>query len=144
MAVLNFPHLETISAPMQDLLAWLGKQRFLRRFYLAGGTALALHLGHRRSMGPDFFSETDPVHEPSRREIIAILAKRNGQVIENTARKYPQLRDFALMSLESMVCFDNADRDNPTELLVEIPWDTVRAFFITKVKRLGKDWFWSA
>ena len=34
-------------------------KNFKDRFYLAGGTALALHLGHRDSMDFDFFSEED-------------------------------------------------------------------------------------
>ena len=65
-------------------------------------------------------------------------------MIENTARKYPQLRDFALMSVESMVWFDNAEREHPLELLVEVPWEKVKTFFITQAKRLGQAWFWSA
>jgi Nucleotidyl transferase AbiEii toxin, Type IV TA system len=218
MAVLKSPHLETIPAQMLGLLAWLGEQAFLRRFYLAGGTSLALQLGHRRSVDLDFFSETDQIHEQTRREIISILAERNGQVVESTdgnllllvdgiqvgffsyayplldkglefqnarlaslldiglmkldalmgrgsrkdfydlyvlcqkipfdtlleagARKYPQMRDFALMSVESMLIFDNADRDNPPELLVEVGWDTVKAFFVTQARQLGKRWFW--
>jgi hypothetical protein len=219
MAVLNSPHLETISAKMADQLAWLGDYGFMRHFYLAGGTALALQLGHRRSMDLDFFSETDPVHGPSRREIIAILAQRNGQIVENAdgnlllsvdgihvgffsygymllepgpvfrnvrlaslldiglmkldalmgrgsrkdfydlyvlfrnipvealleagVRKYPHMRDFALMAVESMLWFDNAERDTSPELLEEIPWERVRAFFIVQAKQLGKLWFGS-
>jgi nucleotidyltransferase AbiEii toxin of type IV toxin-antitoxin system len=36
-----------------ELLSRLGE---VRTFYLAGGTALALHLGHRRSSDFDFFA----------------------------------------------------------------------------------------
>lgn len=39
-----------------DTLALLGKQSFLKPAYLAGGSALALQLGHRRSEDFDFFS----------------------------------------------------------------------------------------
>ncbi len=203
---------------MSDLLAWLGQKAFLRRFYLGGGTALALQLGHRRSFDLDFFSEIDTVHRQTREEIIGILVKRNGQVVENTdgnlllladgihvgffsygyallepgpefrniqlaslqdlglmkldalmgrgsrkdfidlytlsqtipfdmllqagARKYPQMRDFALMAVESMVSFENADRDVQPEMLINMPWSEVRAFFIAQVKQLGKNWFW--
>ncbi|GBE27430.1 hypothetical protein BMS3Bbin03_01355 [bacterium BMS3Bbin03] len=35
----------------------LKKQKWLRDFYLAGGTALALQIGHRRSVDFDFFSQ---------------------------------------------------------------------------------------
>src|SRR5512136_3469530 len=83
MAILNSPHLETVTPQMLILLAWLGRKPFMRRFYLGGGTALALQLGHRRSIDLDFFSETDPVHRQTREEIIRVLVKRNGQVMEN-------------------------------------------------------------
>ncbi len=41
----------------QNALAILGQKSFLQEFYLAGGTAAALHLGHRRSVDLDFFSK---------------------------------------------------------------------------------------
>ncbi len=68
---------------MHELLAWMGKQPFAARFYLAGGTALALQLGHRRSMDLDFFSETDEVHAHTRQELIQAFSARNAQVVEN-------------------------------------------------------------
>ncbi len=37
----------------------LDLQAITRDFYLAGGTALALHLGHRISVDFDFFSATN-------------------------------------------------------------------------------------
>jgi len=37
----------------------LGKEKAVRQFYLAGGTALALQLGHRLSYDLDFFTEQD-------------------------------------------------------------------------------------
>jgi hypothetical protein len=33
---------------MREVLRFIGRQPFAGRFYLAGGTALALRLGHRR------------------------------------------------------------------------------------------------
>jgi hypothetical protein len=218
MAILDSPHLETVTPQMVSLLAWLGSRKFLRRFYLGGGTALALQLGHRRSVDLDFFSETDQVHRQTREEIISILAKRNCRVIENADgnlllladdihvgffsygyvlldsgpefrniqlaslldlglmkldalmgrgsrkdfidlyvlcqaipldtllqagnKKYPQMRDFAIMTVESLVSFENADRDVTPELLMDLPWEDVKAFFKSQVKRLGKAWFW--
>jgi hypothetical protein len=218
MALLGSPHLEAVTPQMESMLVWLGGNNFLRRFYLGGGTALALQLGHRRSVDLDFFSETDPVHKETREEIIRFLAMRNGQVVENAdgnllllvdgvhigffgygyallepgsmfrnvrlaslldlglmkldalmgrgsrkdfidlyalhkvipidtllqsgGGKYPQMRDFALMSVESMASFENADRDVMPEVLKDMPWDEVKAFFIAQVKRLGKTWFW--
>jgi hypothetical protein len=77
MAVLNQPHWETVSDKMRELLRYLGKQSVVSRFYLAGGTALALQLGHRRSVDLDFFSESDRVQEASHAEILDALAPLN-------------------------------------------------------------------
>jgi hypothetical protein len=217
MAVLKSPHLETVSPELQNLLEQVGRLDFIRRFYLAGGTTLALQLGHRRSVDLDFFSETDEVHERTRREIVAAFSGRAAQVVESVdgnllllvdgihvgffsygyplldpylefknlrlaslldlglmkldalmgrgsrkdfydvyvicqqipladllaagERKYPQMRDFALMSVESLVMFENAEGDFQPELLVDLPWQSVKQYFITQVKELGKRWF---
>lgn len=44
-----------LSGDAQDALAILGKSGLLSQAYLAGGSALALQLGHRRSERLDFF-----------------------------------------------------------------------------------------
>ena len=217
MAVLESPRWETVSPIMHELLAWIGGQAFARRFYLAGWSALALRLGHRRSVDLDFFSEADEVHASVRQELILSFAARHAQVIENAdgnllllvdglhvgffsygypllepvqmiegiglaslldiglmkldavigrgsrkdfydlyiisqqiplsdllragERKYPQARDFQLMALEGLLQFDNANRDLQPEMLVALPWDNVRRFFVEQGKALGKDWF---
>lgn len=52
-------HLETVSKPLIDLLRQLMQLDVLDSFYLVGGTALALHYGHRVSVDLDLFT-----HEP--------------------------------------------------------------------------------
>ena len=47
-------HLEILSKKQQDLLPFVAQ--FKRNFYLVGGTAIALHIGHRRSIDFDLFS----------------------------------------------------------------------------------------
>ncbi len=49
-------HTETVSPQVQDTLKCLAGIKALQNFYLAGGTALALHIGHRRSVDLDFFN----------------------------------------------------------------------------------------
>jgi hypothetical protein len=49
-------HREAISPLVEDALRDLRELGILDRCYLAGGTGLALHLGHRRSQDLDFFS----------------------------------------------------------------------------------------
>jgi predicted nucleotidyltransferase component of viral defense system len=46
------------------------------QFYLAGGTALALHLGHRKSDDLDFFSEREFDNEP----VIQTVMKLGGRI----------------------------------------------------------------
>jgi hypothetical protein len=50
-------HREVISPAVGEILTLLGSQQSLDAFYLAGGTALALHFGHRRSADLDFFTD---------------------------------------------------------------------------------------
>ncbi|MGC1378273.1 MAG: nucleotidyl transferase AbiEii/AbiGii toxin family protein, partial [Anaerolineales bacterium] len=54
--ILAHPHWETLTPATQDVFHLLGKLELTPRFYLAGGTGLALHLGHRFSVDLDFFS----------------------------------------------------------------------------------------
>jgi hypothetical protein len=47
-----------------ELLKSLMKIPSLSDFYLGGGTALSLHLGHRLSIDLDFFIQTDFMPDP--------------------------------------------------------------------------------
>ncbi len=47
---------KTLSATARCSLAVLGKSGLIEETYLAGGSALALHLGHRQSIDFDFFT----------------------------------------------------------------------------------------
>lgn len=48
---------KTLSKNAKKSLALLGKIEFLKKAYLAGGTAVALQLGHRESKDFDFFTK---------------------------------------------------------------------------------------
>lgn len=50
---------EILTGAQQTVLELLSRIPEVRTFYLAGGTALALHLGHRRSRDFDFFRPKD-------------------------------------------------------------------------------------
>lgn len=84
MDALTFPHWQTVSSNMRQLMHTLGQQEITKTFYLAGGTAIALQPGHRRSYGFDFFSEKDTVNERTAQAIQAALNNYNPQVIEKT------------------------------------------------------------
>lgn len=76
MALLSNPHWEVVPPLLRELLIEIGQEPFSCRFYLAGGMALGLRLGHRVSVDLDFFSETDELLDDSRAEIVAALRKR--------------------------------------------------------------------
>ena len=49
-------HAGTLPGNAQNALAKLGKSNIFTESYLAGGSALALHLGHRISVDLDFYT----------------------------------------------------------------------------------------
>jgi len=49
-------HREAITPAVEETIKGLAGENLVQGFYLAGGTALALHLGHRRSADLDLFS----------------------------------------------------------------------------------------
>ena len=50
---------QTISSETLDLIKSFKKDSLPRDTYLAGGTAIALQLGHRKSLDLDFFTDTE-------------------------------------------------------------------------------------
>lgn len=54
-------HWNTVTPDMQEVMAAFARTELGSRFYLAGGTALALQLGHRRSVDLDYFSRTEDI-----------------------------------------------------------------------------------
>ncbi len=83
MAVLESVHWQVITPTMRELLRFIGRQPFAERFYLAGGTALALRLGHRVSIDLDFFSAVDDITRRIRQEILTILSSLSPQALED-------------------------------------------------------------
>ncbi|MFH1121951.1 MAG: nucleotidyl transferase AbiEii/AbiGii toxin family protein [Bacteroidota bacterium] len=51
--------IKAVEASTLELIKSLQSKPYLKGFYLVGGTALALHLGHRRSIDIDLFSNFD-------------------------------------------------------------------------------------
>src|ERR1035437_19487 len=56
MSLVNM-HTEILTPEQADLLPYLKK--FKQSFYLVGGTAIAFHIGHRRSIDFDLFTASD-------------------------------------------------------------------------------------
>jgi hypothetical protein len=74
---------ETISATMRQVMAAFGRSEIGARFYLAGGTALALQLGHRHSVDLDFFSASEDV--PSIRQPLTAALQAFDPILADTS-----------------------------------------------------------
>lgn len=69
-----------LSAQTQTNLESLKSVSFVRNYYLAGGTALSLHFGHRFSNDLDFFSQNPATPETIRVELAKL---GNLEIIQN-------------------------------------------------------------
>jgi hypothetical protein len=76
-------HWETISPEMRQVMGGFGQTEIGERFYLAGGTALALQLGHRKSFDLDFFSPTEDI--PTIREVLMEALKPFDPILASSA-----------------------------------------------------------
>jgi hypothetical protein len=83
---------DAITPPCQRVLLFLAQQSFIKDFYLAGGTALALQLDHRLSTDLDWFSATHKLLLPEREAIrsamstggkVEIVAEQDGALYAN-------------------------------------------------------------
>ncbi len=182
---------------------------FAPSFYLAGGTGLALYLGHRRSIDLDFFS-TESVDEDallrdlhelprlsviakdrhtlelhlcntrvsfmtypypllfplksfleievadprdiacmkmsaiagrgSKRDFIDLYAvsrdHRLADLLDLFQQKYKKVQYNIVHVLKSLTFFDDADKEPPPDLLIDISWDEVKRFFASEAPTL--------
>jgi predicted nucleotidyltransferase component of viral defense system len=67
---LSRPHWEALTAETQNAFHLVSRLPFVQRFYLAGGTGLALHLGHRFSVDLDLFSPDSDAVGPVERAVL--------------------------------------------------------------------------
>jgi hypothetical protein len=205
---------EILTGPQQSLLELLTRIGEVRTFYLAGGTALALHLGHRRSRVFDFFrnkeflpqdllSRLRDAGEPTVLQEAAgtlsvllggvptsffhydypllrplvdspwgvlladvddIAAMKISALAGRGSRKdfvdlYVYARDVAPLDqafvrfrekyrgvtvdpyhlLRSLSFFEDAEAEAMPEVLGDIPWDSVKAFFRAEAARLYRE-----
>jgi predicted nucleotidyltransferase component of viral defense system len=72
-------HLEAVTPACQQALDFLREQEFIRHFYLAGGTALALQMRHRISTDLDWFTSERTLRAAERDDIRHALEK-SGQL----------------------------------------------------------------
>ncbi len=70
MALLTQPCWNALTAETRQAFDLVARLPFIRQFYLAGGTGLALHLGHRFSVDLDFFSPAADAVGPDMRAVL--------------------------------------------------------------------------
>ncbi|MEK9151396.1 MAG: nucleotidyl transferase AbiEii/AbiGii toxin family protein [Patescibacteria group bacterium] len=63
---------ETLAPETRRVLEKISTRSFIEDFYLVGGTALALHLGHRESIDLDFFSAQDFSLEKLKKAVVVL------------------------------------------------------------------------
>jgi len=115
MAPLATPHWEAVTPGARVTLAALGRLPLLRPFYLGGGTALALRLGHRISQDLDLFANVESLDDDFRHSIIeglrqghavnvlrdsvfGLILEADGQAISFFSYGYPMLEPTDLVS----------------------------------------------
>jgi predicted nucleotidyltransferase component of viral defense system len=67
---LSQPHWEALTAETKNAFHLVSRLPFIQRYYLAGGTGLALHLGHRFSVVLDLFSPDSNAVGPDERAVL--------------------------------------------------------------------------
>jgi predicted nucleotidyltransferase component of viral defense system len=73
----------TITEDMRLILDGFSQSKIGNRFYLAGGTALSLQIGHRLSVDLDFFSPTEDI-PTIRLELENVLAPFHGTLADSS------------------------------------------------------------
>lgn len=115
-------HQETVDQSTLELLTELQRKEYLKGFYLVGGTALALKLGHRKSVDLDLFSdfafdtglmlENLSADFPFRLYFSAtntLKGSINGIQVDIMAHRYPLVREpqvteaLSMLSVEDIV-----------------------------------------
>jgi hypothetical protein len=76
-------HWETISPTMREIMVAFGQNQIAEHFYLADGTALALQIGHRRSIDLDYFSPDLDI--PSVKESLHTALENYASIIADSA-----------------------------------------------------------
>lgn len=80
--------LNTLPPPTETLIAKIKTLNFLKKFYLSGGTALSLQIGHRQSNDLDFFTKESFNPEKLQVELNQLGQLKNVEIEKNTLNLY--------------------------------------------------------
>jgi len=154
-------HKETVKPGTLDLIQALMKDNQLNSFYLVGGTALSLRIGHRESIDIDLFSSSDfdgdelAVH--LRNSYGADVKRHKGNYVSGSigevdfdfiSHKYPSVRpietiesirmmsnqDISAMKINAIVNSGQRIKDfiDMHYLLMEMPLDEILDYYCQK------------
>lgn len=113
-------HSESINSETKRVLEKIAKSPIASGFYLAGGTALAIQLGHRESIDLDWFSEIEFLNSKVKEEFSGIgkfeLTSEEEGTVHGTADdvkvsflRYPYKLLFPLVSFSGINLADERD-----------------------------------
>lgn len=108
-------------------LATLKQLPEIHDLYLGGGTAVALHLGHRLSVDLDFFSGL-PIDTLALRQHLSQLG--TFQLEAESRGTLHGVLDGAKVTF-----FDDAEADPMPKMLKPMPWNDVKTFFTQESPR---------
>lgn len=108
-----------LSKIAEQSLGILKRVSVFQNAYLAGGTALALQLGHRYSYD---------IHK-----IVTLQ-----EVLELYEKKFGKLAQNKVHILKSLVYFDDAERDAPPQMIQKVNWSLVKKFFVAEEKSIAQ------
>jgi len=129
-------YLSAISTPALELLKELMSFNEFSELRLVGGTALALQIGHRKSIDLDLFGKVEmdklPLAElfaPFKTvEIIKKSAQINifeiNEIISFYNQKYFDASTY--LAIKSLTYFDDAEQDMDLDMLIDIDWEKVK------------------
>jgi len=100
---------------------------------LRGGTALAVHCGHRKSIDLDFFSPEDFSTSDLLRKYTLL------ELIEFFENKYTGIRYNLLHILKSLVYFNDADGEPSPVMLKDIDWNVIKQSIRLTVSALNEE-----
>ena len=154
-------HLETIESNTLELLRKLQSLYIFKNSRLVGGTALALQLGHRKSVDLDLFGtiEITPeeIQEVCRKagELEISKVSRNinrgtkkdfidlyfllqemslNHILDLYDQKYPDGSRF--IAIKSLTYFEDAESDPMPYMFSDITWEEVKVSIIDEVRKL--------
>ena len=130
-------HAETLEPGTFVLLKRIQALPFMADTRLVGGTALALLLGHRKSVDLDFFGSWEPKDQlqSTRKDFVDLYFLLHhfsiSEILDFFSKKYPNTALF--MAIRSLVYFADAEETPVPDMLVSFDWDKAVATIRKKV-----------